>query len=80
MLITDMNEDEIAVGAKVEYVGNDDFAYGMVGFVEQITPTGSVVVEFDAYGFRGVTYDILPTNLRVVRVDNAVEMTFVAAD
>lgn len=60
-----------------EYVGPDDFAYGMVGFVEQITPAGSVAVEFDACGFRGEAYDIRPTHLRVVRVDNAVEMIFI---
>jgi hypothetical protein len=75
IMITDINEDEIVVGAKVEYIGTDDFAYGMVGFVEQITTAGCVVVEFE--GRLGETFDIRPNHLRVVHVDNAVEMIFI---
>lgn len=68
-LVTDMNEDTIEVGAKVRYVGPDDVAYDMEGFVESITDAGYCLVEFDAYGYRGVTYDILPTNLELITVE-----------
>lgn len=71
MLITDVNEDEIAVGAKVEFVGQPtiDFPGGTVGTVQDILPCGSVGVEFVGYGLTGLVYDMRPVHLALISDD-----------
>lgn len=72
MLITDINEVEITVDARVEYVGPDEGFNGSLGRVDEIfTGNGATVacVEFDFEP--GMTYDILPTHLAVYSLSDA---------
>lgn len=71
MLITDVNENEITEGAKVEFVGQPtiDFPGGTVGTVQDILPCGSVGVEFIGYGLDGLVYDMRPTHLALISDD-----------
>lgn len=70
--VTDVNENEITVGARVEYVGPDLDLNGSTGRVEEIVTTGGAVVacvEFDSH--LGDAYDILPTHLAVYTLSDA---------
>lgn len=72
MLITDINEVEITVGARVEYVGPDLDLNGSTGRVDEIVTTGGATVacvEFDCEP--GMTYDVLPTHLAVYNLSDA---------
>lgn len=72
MLITDINENEIIVGARVEYVGPDLDLNGSTGRVDEIATTGGATVacvEFDSHP--GEVYDILPTHLAVYSLSDA---------
>lgn len=80
MPITDVNENEIAEGDRVEYVGPDEGLNGATGKVDEIYRHGvatMILVEFDTH--QGEVYDILPVHLAVVHRQPCVSCALVGA-